>query len=279
MGPQPGHATPTCWTRTGATRTPPTRAGSSSDRGPQYRPIVFWMDDTQRTAAEASKAALGRSREVPAPMVTEIAKGGAFLPGGGLPPGLREEEPATTTSRTSMQLGPHEVLCQGVGEGRADGPRARLPRRSTAPGTSPADEQLKKTLNADAVRRDPEGRDRAAVRQRVLPQLSRKGSTSTSSPASRCSAPRTSSTPAPAGRASRGRLRRATSCCTGPHLRHGADRGEEPVRRAPTSATSSTTARRPRGCATAWTPRRCGSSRWRTCRRKGYGQYLKLFGK
>ena len=61
--------------------TNPTDAGGQFvDRGPQYRPIVYWMDDTQKAAADASKAALGASGKLPGPVVTEIAKAGAFYP-------------------------------------------------------------------------------------------------------------------------------------------------------------------------------------------------------
>jgi peptide methionine sulfoxide reductase msrA/msrB len=57
---------------------PSDAGGQFVDRGPQYRPVVFWMDDTQKSAAEASKAALGKSGKLPGPVVTEIAKAGAF---------------------------------------------------------------------------------------------------------------------------------------------------------------------------------------------------------
>lgn len=52
--------------------------GQFVDRGPQYRPIVFWLDDSQRAAAEASKAALGKSGKFSAPIVTEIRKAEPF---------------------------------------------------------------------------------------------------------------------------------------------------------------------------------------------------------
>ncbi len=59
--------------------TDPTDArGQFTDRGAQYRPIVFWQDDSERTAAEASKAALGKSRKFSAPIVTEIRKAEPF---------------------------------------------------------------------------------------------------------------------------------------------------------------------------------------------------------
>jgi peptide methionine sulfoxide reductase msrA/msrB len=59
--------------------TDPTDGGGQFvDRGPQYRPIVFWSDDQQRSEAEASKAALGRSHKFAVPVVTEIRKAEPF---------------------------------------------------------------------------------------------------------------------------------------------------------------------------------------------------------
>ncbi|HUI70327.1 MAG TPA: peptide-methionine (R)-S-oxide reductase MsrB [Spirochaetia bacterium] len=59
---------------------PTDKGGQFVDRGPQYRPIVFWMDDTQRQEAQASKAALEKSGRFRAPIVTEILKAEAFYP-------------------------------------------------------------------------------------------------------------------------------------------------------------------------------------------------------
>jgi peptide methionine sulfoxide reductase msrA/msrB len=59
--------------------TDPTDGGGQFvDRGPQYRPIVFWSTDQQRTEAEASKAALGRSHKFAVPIVAEIRKAEPF---------------------------------------------------------------------------------------------------------------------------------------------------------------------------------------------------------
>lgn len=59
---------------------PTDKGGQFVDRGPQYRPIVFWMNDTQRHEAEESKAALEKSGRFKAPVVTEISKAEAFYP-------------------------------------------------------------------------------------------------------------------------------------------------------------------------------------------------------
>jgi peptide-methionine (S)-S-oxide reductase len=50
------------------------------DGGSQYRTGIFYHDAAQRQAAEASKAALEKSKPFPAPIVTEISMAGAFYP-------------------------------------------------------------------------------------------------------------------------------------------------------------------------------------------------------
>ena len=50
------------------------------DTGTQYRTAIFYHDDAQRKAAEASKAALEKSRPFKEPIVTQIVMAGAFYP-------------------------------------------------------------------------------------------------------------------------------------------------------------------------------------------------------
>jgi peptide-methionine (S)-S-oxide reductase len=50
------------------------------DAGSQYRTAIFYHDDAQRRAAEASKAALEKSKPFPQPIVTEITAAGKFYP-------------------------------------------------------------------------------------------------------------------------------------------------------------------------------------------------------
>jgi peptide-methionine (S)-S-oxide reductase len=50
------------------------------DRGSQYRTGIFVHDDAQRRAAEASKAALDRTKPFKAPIVTEIVPASQFWP-------------------------------------------------------------------------------------------------------------------------------------------------------------------------------------------------------
>ena len=50
------------------------------DHGSQYRTAIFYHNDTQRQAAEASLAALELSKPFKAPIRTELSKAGAFYP-------------------------------------------------------------------------------------------------------------------------------------------------------------------------------------------------------
>ncbi len=61
--------------------TDPTDAGGQFvDRGPQYRPVLYYMNDGQRSGIEASEAALAKSGRFPGKIVTGVEKAGAFYP-------------------------------------------------------------------------------------------------------------------------------------------------------------------------------------------------------
>lgn len=51
-----------------------------ADSGTQYRTAVFYHDEEQKRAAQASKAALGQSGRFTKPVVTEIAPAAPFYP-------------------------------------------------------------------------------------------------------------------------------------------------------------------------------------------------------
>lgn len=62
-------------------QTDPTDAmGQFQDRGDNYRPVIFVADDTQRTIATASKAALQASERFDQPIVTAIEPVQPFYP-------------------------------------------------------------------------------------------------------------------------------------------------------------------------------------------------------
>jgi len=59
---------------------PTVRNRQFCDSGTQYRTAIFYRDDEQRRAAEASRAALEKSRPFKEPIVTEIQMAGPFYP-------------------------------------------------------------------------------------------------------------------------------------------------------------------------------------------------------
>ena len=54
--------------------------GQFCDKGPMYRSALFPINDAQRAAAEASKAALDKSGKLPGKVVTQILPAGPFYP-------------------------------------------------------------------------------------------------------------------------------------------------------------------------------------------------------
>ena len=54
--------------------------GQFCDRGPQYRPAIFYENGEQKTIAERSKAVLAKSGRFKKPITTEIISASAFYP-------------------------------------------------------------------------------------------------------------------------------------------------------------------------------------------------------
>lgn len=54
--------------------------GQFADRGPQYRPVIFYHDQQQRVLAEQSRAQLAASGRFDRPLATEILAAGSFYP-------------------------------------------------------------------------------------------------------------------------------------------------------------------------------------------------------
>ena len=59
---------------------PTTKDSQFCDHGSQYRSGIFYVDDAQRAAAEASKAALEKAKPFKGAIVTEITAAGQFYP-------------------------------------------------------------------------------------------------------------------------------------------------------------------------------------------------------
>ncbi len=62
---------------------PTVRDRQFCDAGSQYRSAIFYHDDAQRRAAEASKSDLGKSKPFKQPIVTPIEMAGPFYPAEG----------------------------------------------------------------------------------------------------------------------------------------------------------------------------------------------------
>ena len=94
----------------------PTTDGSGQfcDRGDQYRSAIFVHDDEQRRLAEASRQTRGARSS--ARWSTLIVAAGDLLHGRGLPPGLRQEEPAALRL-LQQELWPRRAAARGVGRG------------------------------------------------------------------------------------------------------------------------------------------------------------------
>jgi peptide methionine sulfoxide reductase msrA/msrB len=118
--------------------------GQFVDRGPQYRPIVYYMNEQQRAEAEASRAAQAKSGRLPGPIATQIVKAAPFY---------RAEE----SHQDYAQKNPDAYMSYNSQSGRMEffakvwGPEALLdPAAPPTPGKTawkkPSMEQLKKTL-------------------------------------------------------------------------------------------------------------------------------------
>lgn len=59
---------------------PTTPGRQFCDSGSQYRPAIFWHDEAQRQAAEASKAKYEKLKKFPQPIITPIVKATQFWP-------------------------------------------------------------------------------------------------------------------------------------------------------------------------------------------------------
>ena len=59
---------------------PTDSGGQFCDRGPQYRPVIFYHNEEQKIAAEKSKAELNNARRYKQPITVEILSASVFYP-------------------------------------------------------------------------------------------------------------------------------------------------------------------------------------------------------
>jgi len=124
---------------------PTDNTGQFVDKGPQYRPVVFWLDDTQRREAEASKAALEKSGRFKAPIVTEIRKAEAFHPAEEYHQDYAKKNPGDYEMYRSHS-GRDQILARYWGPAALMDPAAP-PSAKDGGYHKPGVEQLKKMLN------------------------------------------------------------------------------------------------------------------------------------
>ena len=125
--------------------TDPTDGGGQFvDRGPQYRPIVYFMNDQQKAQAEASKAALAKSGKLPGPIAAEIVKAGDFYAAEEYHQDYPQKKPDDYAYYYSNSGRPQFFA-------RVWGPSATVDPAAPPTGAAwqkPSQEQLKKTLTA-----------------------------------------------------------------------------------------------------------------------------------
>jgi peptide methionine sulfoxide reductase msrA/msrB len=125
--------------------TNPTDAGGQFvDRGPQYRPIVYFMNNQQKTEAEASKAALEKSGRLPGPVVVQIVKAAPFSPAEDYHQDYPKKNPDNYMSYFTAS-GRTEFFAKVWGASELMDPAAP-PMAAKAAWTKPSDDQLKKKL-------------------------------------------------------------------------------------------------------------------------------------
>jgi peptide methionine sulfoxide reductase msrA/msrB len=125
--------------------TNPTDAGGQFvDRGPQYRPIVYFMNDHQRAEAEASKAALAKSGKLSGPIATQITKAAPFFPAEEYHQDYPKKNPDDYMAYFTSS-GRAEFFAKVWGPGELMDPAAP-PMGTKAGWSKPSKDQLKKTL-------------------------------------------------------------------------------------------------------------------------------------
>ena len=119
--------------------------GQFTDRGPQFRPVIYHVDAKQRKAAEASKQAVAMSGRFADPVVTEIRKAAAFHPADGEQQGYARLNAASYTAYLTRS-GRKDFFDAIWGtEARMDPAAPPSVRREFG---KPSSRQLKETLSA-----------------------------------------------------------------------------------------------------------------------------------
>jgi peptide methionine sulfoxide reductase msrA/msrB len=129
--------------------------GQFVDRGPQYRPMLFWADDQQRAEAEAAKTALARSGKFKTPLAVEIRKAQDFTPAEEYHQDFVRKNPARYEEYFTSSGRP-ELFARVWGKSALMDPAAP-PNTGDGKWRKPSQDQLRKTLTAmefDVTQRD-----------------------------------------------------------------------------------------------------------------------------
>ena len=129
---------------------PTTPEAQFCDHGNQYRSAIFYHDDAQQRLAEESKQALERSHALPGPDRDRDRGRRTVLPGGGVSPGLLQEE-SDPVPLLPLHLRPRSAPPPGLGRS-AGALSASNPTRLRVHADGAAD---RRRGRATAMRRRP----------------------------------------------------------------------------------------------------------------------------
>jgi peptide methionine sulfoxide reductase msrA/msrB len=118
--------------------------GQFVDRGPQYRPIVYFSNLLQRTAAESSRSALAASGKIGKPIATTILPAPAFWPAEDYHQDYPKKNPESY-KYYRVNSGRDQVFARYWGRAALLDPAAPPPTAGKA-WSKPSDAELRKTL-------------------------------------------------------------------------------------------------------------------------------------
>ncbi len=118
--------------------------GSFYDRGPGYRPVIYYMNAAQKTAAESSRDALGASGMFRKPLAVEIRLASVFYPAEEYHQDYAKKNP-DAYARYRVGSG-RDAFFSSVWGAAALADAGRPPSASGMPCTKPSGERLRATL-------------------------------------------------------------------------------------------------------------------------------------
>jgi peptide methionine sulfoxide reductase msrA/msrB len=129
--------------------------GQFVDRGPQYMPIVYYMNEEQRAEAEASETALAKSGKLPGPIAVKIENAAPFYRAEDYHQDYPRKNPENYMTYF-LNSGRNEFFAKVWGQAALTDP-AGPPTAAKASWVKPSKDQLKKILTQmqyDVTQRD-----------------------------------------------------------------------------------------------------------------------------